>query len=397
MDFPLPRRCPFDPPPEYLTATEDRPLTRVTLPTGGTAWLATRYTDVRMLLAHPAISSDARHPNFPAMGAGEREAAAAHRPFIRMDPPDHTAVRRMLQGTFTVKRAKEMRPAIERIASQAVADMLASTPPVDLVAVYANRVATETICHLLGIVTPDDLAFFRKITAITGARASTAEQIGEALGQLFGLLSRVIDDKQSAPGEDLISRLVTGPLAEGQISKTELLSQVGITLNAGHETTRSMISLSVLALLHHSDQLDLLRADLSLLPGAVEELLRYLSVADTIPLRVALADIPVGAQVFRAGEGVIASLGSANRDPAEFHSPATLDIRRTGNRHLALGHGVHQCIGGHLGRLELEVALGTLIEQVPTLQPVGAIEDLTMRQTSSIFGVEALPVRWEPR
>jgi len=396
MDFPLPRRCPFDP-PEYPTATKDQPLTRITLPTGGTAWLATRYKDVRMLLAHPDISSDARHPNFPAMGAGEREAAAAHRPFIRMDPPDHTAVRRMLQGTFTAKRAREMRPLIERIAGQAAADMLASTPPVDLVAVYANRVATETICHLLGIVTPDDLAFFRKITAITGARASTSEQIGEALGQLFGLLSRVIESKQSVPGDDLISRLVTGPLANGEITKDELLSQVGITLNAGHETTRSMISLSVLTLLYHTDQLGQLRADPSLLPGTVEELLRYLSVADTIPLRVALADIPVGAQVIQAGEGVIASLGSANRDPAEFDSPATLDIRRTGNRHLALGHGIHQCIGGSLGRLELEIALGTLVEQVPTLQPAVALEDLTMRQANSIFGIEALPVRWEPR
>ncbi|MGW7005319.1 cytochrome P450 [Streptomyces sp. NPDC054933] len=397
MDFPLPRRCPFDPPAEYRTATEDQPLTPITLPTGGTAWLATRYEDVRTLLAHPDMSSDARHPNFPATGAGERGAAAAHRPFIRMDPPDHTAVRRMLQGTFTVKRAKEIRPVVEKIASQAMADMLASTPPVDLVEVYANRIAIETICHLLGITTPDDLAFFREVTAITGARASTAEQIGEALGQLFGLLGRVVDEKQSAPGDDLISRLVTGPLAEGRITKAELLSQIGITLNAGHETTRSMISLSVLALWHHPDQLDLLRADPSLLPGAVEELLRYLSVADTIPLRVALADITVGAQTIRAGEGVIASLGSANRDPAIFPSPDTLDIRRGDNRHLALGYGVHQCIGGHLGRLELEVALGTLIEQAPTLQPAVAMEDLALRQASTIFGIEALPVRWESR
>ncbi|HYZ56675.1 MAG TPA: cytochrome P450 [Streptosporangiaceae bacterium] len=397
MDFPLPRRCPFDPPAEYRTATEERPLTQVTLPTGGTAWLATRYADVRMLLAHPDISSDARHPNFPALGVGEREAAAAHRPFIRMDPPDHTSVRRMLQGTFTVKRAQEMRPAIQQIVDEAVTDLLASTPPVDLVAVYANRVATETICHLLGIVTPDDLAFFRKITAVTGARASTAEQIGEALGQLFALLNRVVDDKISDPGEDLISRLATGPLAEGRITRTDLLSQLGITLNAGHETTRSMISLSVLALLHHPGQLDLLRADPALLPGAVDELLRYLSVADTIPLRVALADIPVGSQVIRAGEAVIASLGSANRDPAAFNEPDTLDIRRADNRHLALGHGVHQCIGGHLGRMELELALSALIERVPALRLAGDIGDLPLRQANSIFGVESMPVGWGPR
>src|SRR4051794_33936139 len=128
MDFPLPRRCPFDPPAEYRVATEEAPLARVTLPTGGAAWLATRYDDVRMLLAHPAISSDARHPRFPALGAGEREAAAAHRPFIRMDPPDHTTVRRMLQGTFTVRRAQDMRPAIQKIVDDALTDMLASTP-----------------------------------------------------------------------------------------------------------------------------------------------------------------------------------------------------------------------------------------------------------------------------
>lgn len=397
MDFPLPRRCPFDPPAEYRIATGGAPLTKVTLPTGGTAWLATRYDDVRRLLAHPGISADARHPHFPALGAGEREAAAAHRPFIRMDPPDHTAVRRMLQGTFTVRRAQEMRPAIQKIVDEALTAMLAATPPADLVTVYANRVATETICHLLGIIAPDDLAFFRRVTAVTGARASTAEQIGDALGQLFALLNRVVDDKIKDQGEDLISRLVSGPLAEGRISRQDLLTQIGITLNAGHETTRSMISLGVLALLHHPGQLAQLRQDPTLLPGAVDELLRYLSVADTIPLRVALTDIPVGTQTIRAGEAVIASLGSANRDPAAFEAPDTLDIHRADNRHLALGHGVHQCIGAHLGRLELELALGGLIDRIPTLRLAGELADLPLRQTNSIFGVESMLVTWDPR
>ncbi|APC34793.1 cytochrome [Nocardiopsis dassonvillei] len=392
-EFPLARSCPFSPPEAYEGMRAAAPLTRVTIPSGKQAWLLTRYDDVRTALSHPASSSDARHPAFPALGRGEQAVAADLRPFIRMDPPDHTRVRRMLVGEFTVRRVREMRPEIERICAEQARHLLSLPTPADLVGEYANRVSTTVICRLLGVPL-EDLEFFRRITTVSGGRDSTEEEVGAALADLFGLINRLIDEKADDPRDDLISRLVTGPLARGEITRQSLLSQIGITLNAGHETSRNMIPLAALALLDHPDQLALLREDPSLWPGAVDELLRYLSVADVITLRVATEDIPLDGATIPAGDGYIALLGAANRDPAAFPEPGKLDVTRSQRGHVAFGYGTHQCVGQNLGRLEIEVALRTLFEQVPTLRRAVSLEELPQRSASAIFGLEEVPVSW---
>ncbi|GAB3456784.1 cytochrome P450 [Streptomonospora sediminis] len=391
--FPHARSCPFLPPDAYrgMRAQETAPTAEV--PGGKQARLVTRHADVRAALAHPAASSDARHAAFPALGKGEQAVVAELRPFIRMDPPDHTRVRRMLVGEFTVQRVRAMRPEIEEICAEQVRHLLAQPAPADLVGEYANRVSTTVICRLLGVPL-SDLEFFRHITAVSGGRDSTEEEVGAALGDLFGLLGRLIDDKTGNPADDLISRLVTGPLARGEITRDSLLSQIGITLNAGHETSRNMIPLAALALLRHPDQLARLREDPSLWPNAVDELLRYLSVADVITLRVATGDIPLEQGTISAGEGYIALLGAANHDPEAFPDPETLDVARPQRNHVAFGYGAHQCVGQNLGRLEIEVALRTLFDQVPTLQPAIAPEDMPQRSASAIFGLEEVPVTW---
>ncbi|MDA0567190.1 cytochrome P450 [Streptomonospora sp. S1-112] len=391
--FPLTRGCPFTPPEGYRAMREEGGLTRAAIPGGKHAWLLTRHDDVRAALAHPAASSDARHPAFPALGDGEQAVAAELRPFIRMDPPDHTRVRRMLVGEFTVKRVRAMRPAIEEICAEQVDHLLAQPTPADLVGEYANRVSTTVICRLLGVPLAD-LEFFRRITSVSGARGSTEAEVTAALGELFGLIDRLIDEKAAQPRDDLISRLVTGPLARGEITRQSLLSQIGITLNAGHETSRNMIPLAALALLHHPDQLDRLRADPELWPGAVEELLRYLSVADVIPLRVAREDIPVSGGVIPAGDGFIALLAGADHDPEAFPEPERLDITRPQRNHVAFGYGAHQCVGQNLGRVEIEIALRTLFDRVPTLRPAAALADLPTRSASAIFGLDEVPVTW---
>ncbi|MGI5121657.1 cytochrome P450 [Marinactinospora thermotolerans] len=391
--FPIGRSCPFAPPDAYAAMREEAPLTKVAIPGGKEAWLVTRHADVRTALASPAASSDARHPAFPALGDGEQAVAADLRPFIRMDPPDHTRVRRMLVGEFTVKRVRAMRPAIEEICAEQVDHLLSRPAPADLVGDYANRVSTTVICRLLGVPTAD-LEFFRRVTTITGGRSSTAEQVGAALADLFALLDRLIDDKAADPQDDLISRLVTGPLARGEITRSSLLSQIGITLNAGHETSRNMIPLAALTLLRHPEQLDLLRADPGLWPAAVDELLRLLSVADVIPLRVATEDIELDGATIPAGDGFIALLAAADHDPRAFADPGELDITRSERHHVAFGYGVHQCVGQNLGRLELEVALRTLFDRVPTLRPAVPVEELPLRSASAIFGLEEVPVRW---
>ncbi len=391
--FPLARSCPFSPPEAYAAMRGNGGLTRAAVPGGKEAWLVTGFDDVRTALSHPASSSDARHPAFPALGDGEQAVAAELRPFIRMDPPEHTQVRRMLVGEFTVRRVQAMRPAVEEICREQADHLLSLPAPADLVGEYANRVSTTVICRLLG-VPMEDLEFFRRVTSVSGARSSTAAEVGAALSDLFGLIDRLIDEKAQDPGDDLISRLVNGPLARGEITRTSLLSQIGITLNAGHETSRNMIPLAALDLLRHPDQLELLREDPSLWPAAVDELLRHLSVADVITLRVATEDIPLEGATIPAGDGYIALLAAADHDPRAFPEPERLDITRTRRNHVAFGYGAHQCVGQNLGRLEIEVALRVLFEKAPGLRPAVPLEDLPLRSSSAIFGLEEVPVSW---
>ncbi|MBL1120552.1 cytochrome P450 [Streptomyces sp. 110] len=392
-DFPIQRGCPFAAPAEYDALRTHEPVARVTLPTKREAWVLTRYDDVRELLSDPRVSADIRRPDFPALGEGEQEAGARFRPFIRTDAPEHTKYRRMLLPVFTVRRVRAMRPAVQARVDEILDDMLAADGPVDFVSAYANAVSTSVICELLGIPR-ENLEFFRDVTRVSGSRHSTAEQVSEALGGLFGLLAEVIGRRREEPRDDLISKLVIEHLVPGHVTMDQLLSTLGITINAGRETTTSMIALSALLLLERPELMEELRRDPSLMPAAVDELLRVLSVADSIPLRVAAEDIELSGRTIPADDGVIALLAGANHDPEQFDEPETVDFYRTDNHHVAFGYGVHQCVGQHLARLELEVALETLIRRVPTLRLAGNREDVVVKHDSATFGLEELRVAW---
>ncbi|MFE0722288.1 cytochrome P450 [Streptomyces rochei] len=392
-DFPIRRGCPFTAPEEYAAMRTDDPVARVTLPTGREAWAVTRYDDVRELLSDPRVSADIRRPNFPALGEGEQEAGARFRPFIRTDAPEHTRYRRMLLPAFTVRRVRAMRPAVQARVDEILDGMLEAGGPVDLVSAYANAVSTSVICELLGIPR-HNLEFFRDVTRISGSRTSTAEQVAEALGSLFGLLAELIAERREEPRDDLTSKLVTDHLIPGHVTTDQLLSTLGITINAGRETTTSMIALSTLLLLDRPELLEELRRDPSLMPAAVDELLRVLSVADSIPLRVAAEDIELSGRTVPADDGVIALLAGANHDPEQFDDPGRVDFHRTDNHHVAFGYGVHQCVGQHLARLELEVALDTLVRRVPTLRLAGDRDQVVVKDDSATFGLEELMVTW---
>ncbi|MGW4027294.1 cytochrome P450 [Streptomyces sp. NPDC005009] len=392
-DFPIQRGCPFAAPAEYAAMRTDDPVARVTLPTKKGAWVVTRYDDVRELLSDPRVSADIRRPGFPALGEGEQEAGARFRPFIRTDAPEHTRYRRMLLPAFTVRRVRAMRPAVQARVDEILDGMLAADGPVDFVSAYANAVSTSVICELLGIPR-ENLEFFRDVTRISGSRHSTAEQVSEAHGGLFGLLAELVAERREEPRDDLISKLVTDHLITGNVTTDQLLSTLGITINAGRETTTSMIALSTLLLLDQPELMEELRRDTSLMPAAVDELLRVLSVADSIPLRVAAEDIELSGRTVPADDGVIALLAGANHDPEQFDDPERADFHRTDNHHVAFGYGVHQCIGQHLARLELEVALETLIRRVPTLRLAGDRDQVAYKHDSATFGLEELMVTW---
>ncbi|MFE1854895.1 cytochrome P450 [Streptomyces sp. NPDC059489] len=392
-DFPIRRGCPFAAPAEYDAMRTDDPVARVTLPTKREAWVVTRYDDVREVLSDPRVSADIRRPNFPALGEGEQEAGARFRPFIRTDAPEHTKYRRMLLPVFTVRRVRAMRPAVQVRVDEILDGMLATGGPVDFVSAYANAVSTSVICELLGIPRKN-LEFFRDVTRVSGSRHSTAEQVSEALGGMFALLAELVAERRAEPRDDLISKLVTDHLATGNVTMDQLLSTLGITINAGRETTTSMIALSTLLLLDRPELMEELRRDTSLVPAAVDELLRVLSVADSIPLRVAAEDIELSGRTVPADDGVIALLAGANHDPEQFDDPERVDFHRTDNHHVAFGYGVHQCMGQHLARLELEVALETLIRRVPALRLAGDRDQVAFKHDSATFGLEELMVTW---
>ncbi|GIH64565.1 cytochrome P450 [Microbispora siamensis] len=392
-DFPIRRGCPFAPPEDYARLRTEEPVARVTLPTGREAWVVTRYEDVRELLADPRISADIRRANFPALGEGEQEIGARLRPFIRTDAPEHTRYRRMLLPEFTVRKTRAMRPAVQAIVDDLIDAMLASGGPVDFVPAYANAVSTSVICELLGIP-KENLEFFRDVTRISGSRSSTAEQVAEALGGLFTLISDLVAQRQEQPRDDLLSKLVVDHLQTGDITLNELLSTVGITINAGRETSTNMLALSALLLIRRPELAQELRADPSLMPAAVDELLRVLSIADSIPLRVAARDIEISGHVIPADDGVIGLLAGANHDPEQFPDPGRVDFHRPDNHHVAFGYGMHQCIGQHLARLEMEVALGTLIRRIPTLRLAVPYEEVEFKHESATFGIERMPVTW---
>ncbi|MBZ6173180.1 cytochrome P450 [Streptomyces olivaceus] len=392
-DFPIRRGCPFAAPEEYATLRTEDPVARVTLPTKREAWAVSRYDDVRELLSDPRVSADIRRPNFPALGEGEQEAGARFRPFIRTDAPEHTRYRRMLLPVFTVRRVRAMRPAVQARVDEILDGVLAAGGPTDFVSAYANAVSTSVICELLGIPR-ENLEFFRDVTRVSGSRTSTAEQVAEALGGLFGLLAELIAERREEPRDDLISKLVTDHLLPGHVTTDQLLSTLGITINAGRETTTSMIALSTLLLLDRPELTAELRRDASLMSAAVDELLRVLSVADSIPLRVAAEDIELSGRTVPADDGVIALLAGANHDPEQFDDPEKVDFHRTDNHHVAFGYGVHQCVGQHLARLELEVALETLLRRVPTLRLAGDRDQVAFKHDSATFGLEELMVTW---
>ncbi|MFI7612740.1 cytochrome P450 [Nonomuraea terrae] len=391
--FPAQRQCPFAPPPRYDTLRAEEPVSKVRLPTGATAWLVTRYDDVRTVLSSPVFSADGTRPGFPTLLPGQAQILRRP-PFIRMDPPQHTFYRRMLIQEFTLKRIRTMRPGIQATVDRLLDDLLAQTPPVDLVEAFALPVPSLVICHLLG-VPYDDHAFFQSRSKVAVSRATTAEQFATALGELRAYMDGLITRKQREPGDDLLSKLVTEHLEPaGELCREDLLMMCLMLLNAGHETTANMISLGVVALLEHPDQLAALRSDPELLPDTIEELLRYLSIADLVTARIAAEDTELRGTAIRAGEGVIALLAAANWDPGVFPEPGRLDVHRGDRHHVGFGYGVHQCLGQNLARLELEIVFSTLFARIPTLRVAVPVDELPYKDEGLLFGLHELPVTW---
>ncbi|MFI1767076.1 cytochrome P450 [Streptomyces sp. NPDC020800] len=391
--FPQDRTCPYHPPTGYAPLREGRALARATLFDGREVWLVTGHTAARALLADPRLSSDRTRSGFPvptARFAGVRDRRVA---LLGVDNPLHQTQRRMMVPSFTVRRATELRPTIRRIVDDLLDAMIEQGPPAELVSAFALPVPSMVICGLLGVPYADH-AFFEEQSRrlLRGPLAADSQRARDRLETYLGDL---IDRKagQDGPGDGILDDLVHHQFREGELERADLVSLALILLVAGHETTANMISLGTYTLLQHPDRLAELRADPALLPAAVEELMRMLSIADGL-LRVAREDIEVDGTTIRAGEGVLFATSVINRDASRYDDPDSLDFHRSARHHVAFGFGIHQCLGQNLARAELEIALGALIERLPGLRLAAPPEEIPFKPGDTIQGMLELPVTW---
>ncbi|MCX4911643.1 cytochrome P450 [Streptomyces sp. NBC_00878] len=390
--FPQDRTCPFQPPTGYDPLRTDRPLARVTLYDGRTAWLVTGRDVARALLADSRLSTDRLRHGFPGtsprvMALRDRRAA-----LLNVDDPEHHIQRRMLVPSFTLKRATALRPAIQRIVDECLDAMVAQGPPAELVSAFALPVPSTVICELLGVPYADH-EFFEEQSRLL-LRGRDLDQVRGARDQLYDYLGALIDRKLESPvGDGVLGALVHEQLREGAVDREEAIGLATILLIAGHETTANMISLGTHTLLQHPERLAELRADPSLWPAAVDELMRMLSIADGL-LRLATEDIEVAGTTIRAGDGVVFGTSVINRDAEVYAEPDALDWHRPTRHHVAFGFGVHQCLGQNLARAELEIALRTLFERLPGLRLAVAADEVRFKPGDTIQGMLELPVTW---
>ncbi|MFJ8196624.1 cytochrome P450 [Streptomyces sp. NPDC096152] len=389
--FPQDRTCPYHPPTGYDPLRTARPITRTALYDGRPAWLVTGHALARELLADPRLSTDRTRPDFPAVTP--RFAAARDRKvaLLGVDDPEHRTQRRMMISSFTLKRATALRPRIQRIVDDLLDAMIVQGPPAELVSAFALPVPSMVICALLGVPYADHEFFEEQSRRLL--RGPTAADTLDARERLETYLGALLDSKLEDPGDGLLDELVQEQVREGAPDRDELISMAVILLVAGHETTANMISLGTYTLLQHPERLAELRADPALLPAAVEELMRMLSIADGL-LRVAVEDIEVAGTTIRAGDGVVFSTSVINRDEDVYPAPDSLDWHRPARHHVAFGFGIHQCLGQNLARAELEIALSTLLDRLPTLRLAAPPDRIPFKPGDTIQGMLELPVTW---
>ncbi|MBX7553409.1 cytochrome P450 [Streptomyces sp. NPDC004232] len=377
--------CPFDPPAELIDARRHGPISRYTHPGGRPGWLITGYDLVRSVLADSRFSSRKE-----LLNVGDFEVPPAPPgEFLLTDDPQHRRYRKPLMGKFTVRRMQQLTERVEQITAARLDAMEKAGPPTDLVTAFAKPIPAIIICELLGVPYEDRGSFQEQIDAFLGGE-TTEEELIAAYTATQEYLAGLVAAKRANPTDDVLSDLTDSDLTEEELRGIAL-----ILLAAGFDTTANMLALGTFALLRNPEQLAALRADPALIDRAVEELLRYLSVAKTF-MRTALVDIELGGQTIEAGTTVVLSYNTANRDPERFADPHLLDLHRQDGGHLAFGHGIHQCLGQQLARVEMRVAFPALLNRFPTLRLAVPAEEVGLRpETADIYGVKSLPVTWD--
>jgi cytochrome P450 len=364
-----------DPFPLFAQVRSAAPVHEVRLADGHPAWLVVGHEQAKAALNDPRLSKD-MHAALARSGEVVAEGLpgpALARHMLSVDPPDHTRLRRMAMPAFSRRRVEPLEPRIRSIVERLLADLEAhggADGRVDLVSGFAFPLPFTVICELLGVPQPDRAELgrgLRTLLAPSPGPEPTAEAVA-ASGSVVAYLTALLDLKRAAPGEDLVTDLVVAADEQGALTQQEMLSTIFQLIVAGHDTTTSLIGNTTVALLRHPEQRDALVADPGLAPRVVEEGMRYDAPVPHSTFRYTTEEVRIGDVVIPAYAQVIVSLAAANRDPARYRHPESFDIHRTDGGHLALGHGIHFCLGAPLARMEARIALTALHTRFPAMR-----------------------------
>lgn len=420
----------LDPSSELRNLRETQPLSRFRFPDGRVGWLVTSQELARAVLSdsrftrlgaqnlppeafsgqlYHAIHQDPAFPDAlralvdryrsdgrladafrdPGVLRAARECPLKSLPFFLKDAPEHTRFRRILAGYFTVRRVEEHRARIKRIVADCLDTMQRLGPPVDLVETFALAVPTRMACEIYG-VPESDRDLFMQFTVRSTNQKATIEDILKVQGDFRAFISQVFARKRAQPGDDIFSDLVHN----GKLTDEELVATSVTLLGAAHSAIARALAFSVYTLLKDRDRWNALKTQSGSIAHIVEELLRS-TIAIQLVVRMPLEDVDLGGTVIKAFETVGISFSAANRDPRVFAEPDRIDLTRPeAAKQLTFGYGIHQCIGQHLARLELQIALTDLADRFPTLDFDVPVDDIPWTSDRDIYAPQRLPVTW---
>lgn len=391
VTFPSPRDDNYAPPSAYRPQGSDGRPFEVELAYGGKAWLVTRHSDIRTLLSDSRLSADARLEGFPMVPLSHNEQRPGF--FLSMDPPEHGHIRSLLNREFSATAVAARRPMIAGHIDRLLSRMTSQGRSADLVTAFADRLPCHVSGSLFGVVGDDEDWVRQCIEARATHDKSMARRLA-AGERMHRFLSELVAVKQREPADDLLSRLVARA-EEGEVTIEEVVGMATLILAASLDATSALTTLTVLSVLRDEESTARMKSDPARwVRPCVEESLRYWTVIQHGPLRVAAADIEIAGRRIRRGDPVMLHLHSANWDAEVFDHPETFDVDRDNSHHLAFGYGVHRCLGAGLGQAEATAAVETLFTRLPGLRLDASPDDLAYRSEDLVYNVRSLPVCW---
>lgn len=391
IKFPPPAPvAPGEPEPFYAQIA-GHPVIQAELADGSTAWLVSGYEEVRQVFTDQRFSRALATSPDRSLNALELSTAGT---ILGLDPPEHTRLRRLVASAFTARRVESMRPRVAAIADELIDAFTARPQPAELMSSFCRLLPVQVICEMLGVPVADMDKFRVWSATLVGDWEQDTDNVMAAGAAIYEYIAERIRIKRTEPGEDLLDALIAARDSGDRLSEQELTTLGTTILVAGYETTANQISHSLLTLLDHPSQLARLRADPGLIPGAVEELLRYVRMGILPSARITREAVELGGVKIPADEVVLPLSRAADRDPSAFSEPDRFDVGRAPASHLGFGAGPHHCLGAPLARIELQESLRALITRLPGLALAVPPGELRFKPGMVIRNLRELPITW---